>query len=114
MTDEVTELPMENLTGGRAFVENPMTIGPTSSWTPEETIKLTEEPLSQPGGNWLSDPFMALAGLIPATLMADTIALSPKETMDKMSHHFLDVSFLSFHFDRITSFRELMQVSLFS
>jgi hypothetical protein len=57
---------------------------------------------------------VALVGLILTTSTEDTIALSPKETMDKMTHHFLDVSFLSLHFDHITSFRGLMQVPLIS
>jgi hypothetical protein len=57
---------------------------------------------------------VALAGLILVTSTADTIALSPKETMDKMTHYILDVSFLSFHFDHITSFGGLMQVPLIS
>jgi hypothetical protein len=112
MTIESANFPKENLTGGRALVESPMTIGPTSNWILEETINLTEETLSRLGSNWLGNHFVALAGLIPTTSTADTVTLSPKETMDKMTYHFLDVSFLSLHFDRITSLRRLMQVPL--
>jgi hypothetical protein len=114
MTAETAEFSKENLTGGRASVESPMTTRPTSSQILEETIKLTKETLSRLGGNWLGNPFVALVGLITATSTADTAALSPKKTMDKMTYHFLDVSFLSIHFDRITSLRRLMQVPLIS
>jgi hypothetical protein len=91
-TDKVTELLTEILTSSQAFVEDPTIAGPLSGRTSKESVKLAGETI-----NWLSDPLAALAGLIPMTLTTDTVALSPKETMNKMSHHFLDVSFLSFH-----------------
>jgi hypothetical protein len=103
ITAEATDFSKENLTGGRASIKTLMTFGPTRNRILEETIKLTEEPLSRSGSNWLGNPFVALAGLIPATSMVDVVALSPKETMEKMTYHFLDVSFLSLHFDHTPS-----------
>jgi hypothetical protein len=112
MADEVMGLPTENWFSGPTFVDDPTTIGPSNGRTSRESIKLARETI-----NWLSDPLAALSGLIPMTLTMDDVALSPKEAMDKMSHHFLDVSFSSFlaiHMTSLIGLGELTKIHLLS
>jgi hypothetical protein len=85
--DEAMEISMENLASSQAFVDNQATSGPLTNWVSKELIKFYEETI-----NWLGDPLAVLEGLTPTPSTTDFVALSPREIMDKMSHHFLDVS----------------------
>ena len=92
MSAEATKLKRESSTVRWVAVDTPVAIGSTSGWTPEDITLLIGEPLSRLGDNWLGNPFVALASLISAPSMTDVNPLPPKETMENMIYHILDVS----------------------
>jgi hypothetical protein len=89
--DEVTGSLKGDSTNDRFFTANPNVHGPSSHRTPSEPIKFLGREI-----NWAGDPLEALAGLIPANPATDAVALSRKETMNKMFQHLIDVSLSNF------------------
>jgi hypothetical protein len=92
MDDEVTGLQRENLTDNQIFAENPEPTKPPNSRVLKESVKLVGRTI-----NWAGDPLKAFEDLIPVAL-TDTVGLSRREIMDKMSYHLVDVSLSDFTF----------------
>jgi hypothetical protein len=87
MDEEVTRFQREDLLVNQIFAGNPDPTRPSNNRFLKESIKLVGETV-----NWVGDPLKAFEDLIPTSSTMDAIALSRKETMDKMSHHLVDVS----------------------
>jgi hypothetical protein len=89
--DEVTGLLKGHSTNDRFFTANPNFSGPSNSRTSSESIKFLGREI-----NWVGDPLEAFADLIPMSSATDAVALSRKETMNKMFQHLVDVSSSNF------------------
>jgi hypothetical protein len=89
--DEVTGLLKGHSTNDRFFIANPNFSGPSNSRTSSESIKFLGREI-----NWVGDPLEAFADLIPMSSATDAVALSRKETMNKMFQHLVDVSSSNF------------------
>jgi hypothetical protein len=85
--DEVTGSLKGHSTNDRFFTANPNVHGPSSHRTSSESIKFLGREI-----NWAGDPLEAFADLIPGNSATDAVALSRKETMNKMFQHLIDVS----------------------
>jgi hypothetical protein len=85
--DEVTGFLKGHSTNDRFFTVNPNFSGPLNSRTSSESIKFLGREI-----NWVGDPLEAFADLIPMSSVTDTVALSRKETMNKMFQYLVDVS----------------------
>jgi hypothetical protein len=83
-------------TNDQAAVDTPIAIGFVSGRTSETISWSFGEPLSRLGDNWLGNPFIALASLIPAPSLVDDNSLPPKETMENMLFHLLFHRYLFF------------------
>jgi hypothetical protein len=81
--------------------------GSASGRTPEATYWSMGETLSWLGEKWLGNPFITLAGLIPAPIMADVKAMTPQETTDHMMFHFADVGVSRFELMACLHFKGL-------
>jgi hypothetical protein len=66
--------------------------GPLSGRTPDAIYWSVSETLNRLGEKWLGNPLTVLAGLIPASAMAEVKAMTSQETADHMIFHLIDVS----------------------
>jgi hypothetical protein len=98
VTTEATKSREKSSIGGQVVIGIPHDVGSVSGHTPKSISWLFGEPLPRLGDNWLGNSFIALAGLIPAPSSADDNSLPPKETMENMLYHLLDVSISTYHF----------------
>jgi hypothetical protein len=70
--------------------------GSTSGRTLDAIYWFISETLNQLGEKWLGNPLTTLAGLIPASAMAEVKAMTSQETADHMIFHLVNVSILHF------------------
>jgi hypothetical protein len=91
--DEVTGFSKGNSTDDQIFATNPTSTRPSNSRTSEESIKFAGKTI-----NWVGDPLKSFVDLIPVSPATDAVAMSRKETMNKMFHHLADVSPSDFPF----------------
>jgi hypothetical protein len=85
--DEVTRFSKGHSAGDRIFAANPDSSRLSNNRTSGESIKFLGREI-----NWVGDPFEAFADLIPVSPAPDAVALSRKETMNKMFRYLVDVS----------------------